>query len=90
MRFVTYKSQCKAFKSLVEIIKVLSKVEGVEATDAICDAYKIADIVGGTQMLKHLRGGTKIKRVTVASKAEWSKEEMLNYILLLEEMVEQD
>ena len=90
MRLITFKRQCKVFKALIEILKVLVTVEGVEADDAICDVYRIAEIVGGKEMLKHLRGGARIKRVTNGAMKEWSKDEMLRYIRLLEEMVEQE
>lgn len=88
MKVMFYKDQCAIFKSLVEIIKVLAKTEGVEAVDAICDAYRIADVTGGAEMLRMLRGGTHVKRVTRGRMKTWSKDEMLSYIILLEDMVE--
>ena len=90
MRVISYKSQCSVFKSLVDIIKVLAKTEGDEAVDAICEVYRIADITGGTEMMRMLRGGTGVKRVTQEKMNGWSKDEMIRYIKLLEDMVDSE
>lgn len=60
MRILTRGDQGDVYKKLVEIIKVLAKVQSVEriltveAQDAISDALDIAGIVGGTEMLEAL------------------------------------
>ena len=89
MRVMTFKQQQKVFKSLVEIIKVLATVEGEEADDAIGDVYKIADLVGGKQMTKALRGGTKI-RMNNITLAKWSKDDMASHSTALEEIIERE
>ena len=89
MRVIMFKNQQKAFKSLVEIIKVLATVEGEEADDAIGDVYMIADIVGGKQMTKALRGGTKI-RMNNINLTKWSKDDMAAHIKALEEIIERE
>lgn len=89
MRIVTGKDQARVFRALVEIIKVLATCEGTEADYAIGDVYMIASVVGGKQMTKILRGGAKVRMNNVAL-TKWKKDEMVAYIKLLEEMVEND
>ena len=89
MKVMMFKNQQKVFKSLVEIIKVLATCEGDEADDAICEVYRIADLVGGKQMTKALRGGAKI-RMNNITLAKWSKDDMANHIRALEEIIERE
>lgn len=90
MRFITGRRQAQIYQAIVEIIKVLSSVDTVEATDAICDAYNITYIVGGKQMTKLLRGANRIKPVTANTMSKWGNDEVLSYIQLLEEIVDQE
>lgn len=90
MKLITGKSQVEAFKRIVEIIKVLATIEGDEADFAIGDVYALAGIVGNKEMMKILRGGIKIKPVTNSSMVKWSKDDMLAYIRLLEDMVDRE
>lgn len=89
LRVVTFKQQNKVFQSLIEIIKVLAKCEGSEADDAIGDVYRIAQLVGGNQMTKALRGGAKI-RLGNTTFTKWSKDEMAAHIQALEEIIERE
>lgn len=88
MKILTFKQQSRIYKCVVEIIKVLATIGTEEATDAICDVYTIAAITGNKQMIKLLRGASRIKPVTAATLSKWSKEEVLSYIKLLEEIVD--
>lgn len=56
MKILLWQDQNSIYQNLVEIVKVLATVEGSEATDAICDAYQIASLVGGKKMLKAMEG----------------------------------
>jgi len=89
MKVIMFKNQQKVFKSLIEIVKVLATVEGEAADDAIGDVYRIADLVGGKQMTKALKGGTKI-RMNNITLAKWSKDDMANHIRALEEIIERE
>lgn len=53
-KIVSRKKQNDVYKRLVRIIQVLSKDESAEATDAICDAFDIALVVGDIEMLEAL------------------------------------
>lgn len=89
LRVLTFKKQNKVFQALIEIIKVLATVEGREADYAIGDVYRIASIVGGKEMTKALRGGTKI-RMNNITLAKWSKDDMASHIKALEEIIERE
>ena len=88
MRVITSKGQAKAYKSITEVLKLLATVEGEEADYCIGDMYAIAGIVGGKQMVKLLHGGMTVKHVTNSAMHKWSKEELIEYIRLLEEWQE--
>ena len=88
MRLLLRKHQCKAYKALSNILICLAKTEGNEATDAICEVYKLTGIVGGQEMLKFMYGGKPIKTSTTSAMRSWSKDEMISYIKMLEDLVE--
>lgn len=54
MKILQRQDQQNSFKELVEIIKVLAKVEGEEATDAIISAFNIAKTIGVHKDLERL------------------------------------
>lgn len=56
MKILTREEQQSAFKELVEVLKFLAKIDGMEATDAIISAFKIADIVGVHKDLDRISG----------------------------------
>ena len=89
LRILTFKKQSKVFKSLIEIIKVLATVEGREADYAIGDVYMIASIVGGNEMIKALRGGSKV-RMNNVTLSTWSKDDMAAHIRALEDIIERE
>lgn len=92
MRFITYKGQTRVFRALIDIIKVLAKIEGenLEADDAIGEIYMIAHTVGGKEMSRLLKGGTSHMRMNNATMTRWSRSEMATYIKLLEEIIEEE
>lgn len=57
MVILTRKQQARCFKELVEILKVLAKAEGAEATDAIKDAYEIGKALGVKRDLDRVARG---------------------------------
>lgn len=89
MRFITYKKQCRVFKALIEMLKVISASDHDDANFTIGEAYQIAYIVGGKQMAKLIQGGTKL-RLYNTTLTKWNKEEMAKYIRLLEEIIEEE
>ena len=89
MRVIMFKNQQKVFKSLIEIIKVLATCEGEDADYAIGDVYRIAELVGGKQMTKALKGGSKI-RMNNITLSKWSKDDMAAHIQALEEIIERE
>lgn len=89
MRVIMFKNQQKVFKSLIEIIKVLAVCEAGEADYAIGDVYRIAQIVGGKEMTKALRGGSKV-RMNNITLSKWSKDDMAAHIRALEEIIERE
>ena len=89
LRVMTFKKQQKVFKSLIEIIKVLATCEGEDADYAIGDVYMIASIVGGNEMTKALRGGSKV-RMNNVTLSTWSKDDMANHIRALEDIIEKE
>ena len=89
MRVIMFKNQQKVFKSLIEIIKVLATCEGEDADYAIGDVYRIAELVGGKQMTKALKGGSKI-RMNNITLSKWSKDDMAAHIQALEEIIESE
>ena len=56
MRLLTWYAQNKIYQHLVEIIKFLAPIDGIEAVDAINDVYRIAFLVGGDRMVHALEG----------------------------------
>lgn len=56
MKILNHEQQNKTYKHLTEIVKVLAKVEGIEADDALADVYQIAVIIGGKKMRDALGG----------------------------------
>ena len=89
IRIIPFKEQQKVFKSLIEIIKVLAVCEDGEADYAIGDVYRIAQIVGGKEMTKALRGGAKI-RMNNITLSKWSKDDMVAHIQALEEIIDRE
>ena len=69
-KMISRKNQNEVYKNLIEIIKVLVKVEGDEATDAIIGAFDIAAIVGGKEMLEAMGGYDSRRKVSKSCREE--------------------
>lgn len=52
MKILSMQRQNDVYKRLINIILELRKMDGPSATDAISDAFDIAYIVGGEEMLE--------------------------------------
>ena len=66
MRILTIHKQNEAYKKLINIILELRKRDTDSATDAISDAFDIAYIVGGEEMLEAMAPS----RITIKTAAE--------------------
>lgn len=66
MRILTFHKQNEVYKRIVNIILELRKNDTNSAADAISDAFDIAYIVGGEEMLKALSPS----RVTIKNAVE--------------------
>ena len=69
-RIISRKDQNDVYKNLIEIIKVLVKVDKAEATDAIIGAFDIAAIVGGKEMLETMGSYDTRRKVARSCKEE--------------------
>lgn len=49
MKLLFRNQQQKAFKELYDVIIFLSKIDGIEATDALVSTFKVAEILGVDQ-----------------------------------------
>ena len=66
MRILSFHNQNEVYKRIINIILELRKNDTNSAADAISDAFDIAYIVGGEEMLKALAPS----RVTIKNAAE--------------------
>lgn len=56
MRIIRREQQQKSFRQLVEIIKVLATVDSRDATEAIIDAFDLAETLGVKRDLERVAG----------------------------------
>ena len=90
MRLIIRRDQQRIFRGIVEIVKVLAKNDESEAADAIVDAYRIAGIVGGDEMVRALGGGMNIRKLSKAIMDKRKKADLIEYIRLLEYHLEEE
>jgi len=56
MKILTISDQQRSFKQLIEIIKVLATVDSRDATEAIIDAFDLAETLGVLGDLERVAG----------------------------------
>lgn len=56
MRIIRREQQQKSFRQLVEIIKVLATVDSRDATEAIIDAFELAETLGVLRDIERVAG----------------------------------
>lgn len=68
MRFISRQNQQQSFKQLIEIIKVLATIDSRDATEAIIDAFDLAETIGVLGDIERVAGNEE------PDYKQWTKE----------------